>query len=148
MSSSSRPPAQGRSASALPPEPVDVLTVTEHLRSRGKLDDVGGAAAVDALAGAVPAAGNARRYAQIVRDHALMRRLLTTTYEIQAGVHGTVILELTIGEDGAVSNVRVLRSIPLLDAAAVDAARKWRYTPTLLNGRAVSIILTATVPFE
>jgi len=67
---------------------------------------------------------------------------------IQAGVRGTVILELTIGEDGAVSNVRVLRSIPLLDAAAVDAARKWRYTPTLLNGRAVSIILTATVPFE
>jgi replicative DNA helicase len=67
-------------------EPIDVLTVTEHLRSRGKLDDVGGPAAVDALAGAVPAAGNARRYAQIVRDHALMRRLLTTTYEIQAGV--------------------------------------------------------------
>src|SRR5438045_942874 len=67
-------------------DPVDVLTVTEHLRARGKLDDVGGPAAVDALAGAVPAAGNARRYAQIVRDHALMRRLLTTTYEIQAGV--------------------------------------------------------------
>ncbi|HVW17968.1 MAG TPA: replicative DNA helicase [Solirubrobacteraceae bacterium] len=67
-------------------EPIDVLTVTEHLRSRGKLDEVGGAAAVDVLAGAVPAAGNARRYAQIVRDHALMRRLLTTTYEIQAQV--------------------------------------------------------------
>src|SRR5580765_7311136 len=67
-------------------EPIDVLTVTEHLRSAGKLDDVGGSAAVDALAGAVPAAGNARRYAQIVREHALMRRLLATTYEIQAQV--------------------------------------------------------------
>jgi replicative DNA helicase len=73
-------------------EPVDVLTVTEHLRSRGKLDDVGGPAAVDALAGAVPAAGNARRYAQIVRDHALMRRLLRTTYEIQAGVQNNAAL--------------------------------------------------------
>ncbi len=67
-------------------EPVDVLTVTEHLRSKGRLDDVGGPPAVDALAGAVPAAGNARRYAQIVREHALMRRLLTKTYEIQAQV--------------------------------------------------------------
>jgi replicative DNA helicase len=73
-------------------EPVDVLTVTEHLRSRGKLDDVGGPPAVDALAGAVPAAGNARRYAQIVRDHALMRRLLRTTYEIQAGVQNNTAL--------------------------------------------------------
>jgi replicative DNA helicase len=67
-------------------EPIDVLTVTEHLRSAGKLDDVGGPQAVDALAGSVPAAGNARRYAQIVREHALMRRLLQTTYEIQAQV--------------------------------------------------------------
>jgi replicative DNA helicase len=67
-------------------EPVDVLTVTEHLRSCGKLDDVGGPATVDALAGAVPAAGNVRRYARIVREHALMRRLLTTTYDIQAQV--------------------------------------------------------------
>jgi replicative DNA helicase len=67
-------------------EPIDVLTVTEQLRTLGKLDDVGGGAAVDSLAGAVPAAGNARRYAQIVREHALMRRLLGTTYEIQAQV--------------------------------------------------------------
>ena len=67
-------------------EPIDVLTVTEHLRARGKLDEVGGTAAVDALAGAVPAAGNVRRYAKIVRDHALLRRLLLKAYEIQAGV--------------------------------------------------------------
>ncbi len=67
-------------------EPVDVLTVTEHLRSAGKLDDVGGPAAVDALAGSVPAAGNVRRYAKIVRDHALLRRLLNKAYAIQADV--------------------------------------------------------------
>jgi replicative DNA helicase len=67
-------------------EPVDVLTVTEHLRSAGKLEDAGGAAAVDELAAAVPAVGNARSYAKIVRDHALMRRLLKTTYEIQSQV--------------------------------------------------------------
>jgi replicative DNA helicase len=67
-------------------EPVDVLTVTEQLKQAGKLEAVGGRAAVDSLAGAVPAIGNARRYAQIVRENALMRDLLTTTYEIQASV--------------------------------------------------------------
>jgi replicative DNA helicase len=67
-------------------EPIDVLTVSEHLRQSGRLEDLGGQAAIDALAGAVPAAGNARHYARIVRDNALMRRLLTTTYEIQASV--------------------------------------------------------------
>lgn len=79
-------------------EPIDVLTVTEHLRARGKLEDVGGADAVDALAGAVPAAGNARRYAQIVREHALMRRLLSTTYEIQAQVLNNAALPRDIVE--------------------------------------------------
>jgi replicative DNA helicase len=67
-------------------EPIDVLTVTEALRSSGDLEAAGGASTVDELAAAVPAAGNARRYAQIVREHALMRRLLQTTYTIQAQV--------------------------------------------------------------
>jgi TonB family protein len=65
----------------------------------------------------------------------------------QAGVRGTVILELTVGADGAVTAARVLRSIPLLDAAAVEAARQWRYEPVLLNGRPVPVILTAAVSF-
>jgi protein TonB len=64
-----------------------------------------------------------------------------------AGVQGVVILELTVGEDGAVSNARVLRSIPLLDAAAIDAVRQWRYTPTLLNGVPTPVVMTATVNF-
>src|SRR5215831_18962126 len=49
-------------------EPVDVLTVTDRLRRLGKLQEVGGPAAVDELTGVVPAAGHARRYAQIVRE--------------------------------------------------------------------------------
>ncbi len=67
-------------------EPIDVLTVSERLRSKGLLEQVGGQAAIDSLAASVPAAGNARQYARIVREHALVRRLLTTTYEIQARV--------------------------------------------------------------
>jgi replicative DNA helicase len=67
-------------------EPIDHLTVTEHLRSRGLLEDAGGQSGVEDLAAGVPAVGNARHYARIVREHALMRRLLTTTYSIQASV--------------------------------------------------------------
>jgi len=69
-------------------EPVDVLTVTDRLSRMGKLDDVGGQAAVDELTGLVPAVAHARRYAQIVRENALLRRLLKASYEIQENVLG------------------------------------------------------------
>jgi replicative DNA helicase len=67
-------------------EPVDVLTVTDRLRQSGKLDDAGGPATIDELTGVVPAAGHARRYAQIVRENALLRRLLAASYDVQASV--------------------------------------------------------------
>ena len=60
---------------------------------------------------------------------------------------GIVILEAVIGEDGSVREVRLLRSIPLLDQAAIDAVRQWRFTPTLLNGAPVSVVMTVTVGF-
>ena len=61
---------------------------------------------------------------------------------------GTVILEAVIAEDGSVREVRVLRPVPLLDQAAIDAVRQWRFTPTLLNGEAVPIVMTVTVNFQ
>ncbi len=68
-------------------EPVDALTLVEHLKQAGDLDAVGGRATIDLLAGSVPAVGNVRQYARIVRDNAMLRRLLRTSYEIQARVH-------------------------------------------------------------
>ena len=65
-----------------------------------------------------------------------------------AKVSGMVILEAIIGVDGRVQDVRVLRSKALLDQAAIDAVRQWRFTPTLLNGVPVPVILTVTVNFE
>ena len=65
-----------------------------------------------------------------------------------ARVQGVVILEVIIGDDGAVSNAHVLRSIPLLDAAALDAVRQWRFTPTLVNGVPTPVIMTVTVNFS
>jgi protein TonB len=62
-------------------------------------------------------------------------------------VEGVVILEAIIGADGRVQEVRVLRSKPLLDQAAIDAVRQWLFTPTLLNGVPVPVIMTVTVNF-
>ena len=64
-----------------------------------------------------------------------------------SGVQGVVILEAVIGPDGKVNEARVIRSIPLLDKAAVDAVKQWEYTPTLLNGTPVPVIMTVTVNF-
>jgi TonB family protein len=63
-------------------------------------------------------------------------------------VQGSVIVEVTIGPDGKVQDARVLRSIPLLDQAALDAVRQWEYTPTLLNGKPVPVRITAAVKFS
>jgi replicative DNA helicase len=65
---------------------IDHLTVSEKLRHHGKLEEVGGAPAIDELAGWVPAAGHAREYGRIVRDNAKLRALLTASYAIQASV--------------------------------------------------------------
>lgn len=66
----------------------------------------------------------------------------------QARVQGTVELEATIDENGNVVNLRVLRSIPLLDGAAIEAVRQWKYEPTLLNGSPVPILMSVSVKFE
>lgn len=63
-------------------------------------------------------------------------------------VQGIVIIEATIDSRGNVESAAVLRSIPLLDQAALDAVRQWKFTPTLLNGIAVPVIMTVTVNFE
>ena len=62
-------------------------------------------------------------------------------------MEGVVILEATVGRDGRVEDVEVLRSVPLLDGAAIEAVRQWVYDPLLLNGQAERFILTVTVSF-
>jgi protein TonB len=70
------------------------------------------------------------------------------TIAVSGKIEGIVILEATVDERGAVEDVRVLRSHPLLDRAALDAVRQWRYKPLQLNGRATPFILTVTVSFN
>ena len=68
-------------------EPVDALTVSEYLAQHGELAEAGGKEAVSELASTVPVPGNARHYAQIVKQNALLRRLLATSQRIQKSVH-------------------------------------------------------------
>jgi protein TonB len=65
-----------------------------------------------------------------------------------ARVQGVVIIEATIDPGGKVSGAHVIRSIPLLDQAALDAVRQWEYEPTRMNGVAVPVIVTVTVNFR
>jgi protein TonB len=65
-----------------------------------------------------------------------------------ARVQGTVILECVISPRGSVTDVKVLRGAPLLNEAAVEAVRQWVYTPTLLNGIPVPVVMTVTVQFD
>ncbi|HEU4690587.1 MAG TPA: energy transducer TonB, partial [Vicinamibacterales bacterium] len=67
---------------------------------------------------------------------------------MNALVQGVVIVEATIDANGRVRNARILRSIPLLDQAAVDAVYQWEFTPTMLNGVPTPVIMTVTVNFR
>jgi TonB family protein len=65
-----------------------------------------------------------------------------------AGVQGVVYIEARIGKDGSVIDAKVVRGIPLLNDAALDAVRQWVFSPTKLNGAPVEIVMTVTVRFS
>jgi TonB family protein len=78
------------------------------------------------------------------------RRLENPVYPpdaLAAGINGVVLAEIVIDEAGAVSDARILRSVPFLDEAALEAVKNWRYRPTLVNGQAVPVRATVTVNF-
>lgn len=65
----------------------------------------------------------------------------------RARVQGLVLISCVIDADGRVAEAAVLRGVPLLDAAALEAVRQWTYRPTLLNGSPVAVVMTVTVQF-
>jgi TonB family protein len=64
-----------------------------------------------------------------------------------ARAQGQVMVEATIGSTGKVEEARIIRSVPLLDEAALDAVRQWEYQPTLLNGVPVPVVVTVAIDF-
>lgn len=65
-----------------------------------------------------------------------------------AGVEGTVVLWALVGLDGNVEDVRVHKSIPMLDGAALEAVQQWRFTPALANKHAVRVWVAVPVRFR
>ncbi len=65
-----------------------------------------------------------------------------------AGVHGTVVLQATISKSGTIENLRVIGGPLMLQQAALDAVKTWRYRPYLLNGEPVEVETTVNVVFE
>jgi len=84
-----------------------------------------------------------------VRPPRLVHRVAPVYTDLarESRVEGIVILEATTDIYGRVVAVRVLRSVPLLDDAAIDAVRQWVYEPLMVNGRPRPVTFTVTVTF-
>ena len=66
----------------------------------------------------------------------------------RVNARGVVGIEIVVDKAGAVANARVVRSVPMLDAAAVDAVRRWVFAPTEIDGQAVAVLMSVTVNFH
>jgi replicative DNA helicase len=109
-------------------KPADVITVFEHLQNQGKAEEIGGLAYLNSLAQYVPSASNIRRYAEIVRERSVLRKLVTASDEISTNAFNTkgrpvaAILDeaeqkiFNIGEEGA----RTKQGFQSMDTLVVD----------------------------
>ena len=86
----------------------------------------------------------------VVQEAKLVRRVVPEYPELakRARVQGSVILQVSVDEEGNVFDVRVLSGHPLLNEAAEKAVRQWKYSPTLLNGEPVPVTASVTVAFS
>jgi len=65
-----------------------------------------------------------------------------------AGVSGVVIVDILIDGTGTVTDARIVRSIPTLDASAIEAVHNWHFQPTLVNGQPVPVRMNVSVAFS
>ena len=65
-----------------------------------------------------------------------------------ARIQGTVVLAATIGKDGTIQNLRAVSGPPMLQSAALQAVRRWRYRATVLDGVPVDVDTTIDVVFS
>ncbi len=108
--------------------PADVITVYEQLQSLGKADEVGGVAYLNSLAQYVPSATNIRRYAEIVRERSILRKLVSASDEISTSAfspQGRPVAQIldeaeqkifSIGEEGS----RMKQGFQSMDTLVVE----------------------------
>jgi TonB family protein len=128
------PPAPAKPAAAAPAAPV--------------FKDAAPIAAV--RKDATPARQEPVRVGAKVQEGKLIYKVNPVYPEIAraARIEGTVLLEVVVDELGSVASLRVLNGTPMLDQAAIDAVKQWRYSQTLLNGQPVRVATTVSIIFS
>ena len=126
-------------------KPADVITVFEQLLGQGKAEEIGGLAYLNALAQYVPSAGNIRRYAEIVRERSILRKLVsasdeisTTAFNPQGRPVATILDEaeqkiFNIGEEGA-RNRQGFQAMDTLVVALLDRVQEMADNPNDVTG--------------
>lgn len=126
-------------------KPADVITVFEQLQGQGKAEEIGGLAYLNSLAQYVPSAGNIRRYAEIVRDRAILRKLVNATDEISTNAFNpkgrpvAAILDdaeqriFNIGEEGARTK-QGFQAMDKLVVALLDRVQEMADNPNDVTG--------------
>jgi replicative DNA helicase len=126
-------------------KPADVITVFEQLQSQGKAEGIGGLAYLNSLAQYVPSAGNIRRYAEIVRERAILRKLVSASDEIATNAFNTqgrpvaAILDeaeqkiFNIGEEGSRMK-RGFQGMDSLVVALLDRVQEMADNPNDITG--------------
>jgi periplasmic protein TonB len=142
-------PVEIRPETGLEPSAADVPGGVEGGIPGGSVAGAGMIAPPDAPPAAPPAPVAPIRIGGDIRPPTKIRDVAPVypRLAIEARVQGVVIVEADISAEGKVTEARVLRSIPLLDRAALEAVRQWEYTPTLLNGVPRPVVMVVTVNF-
>jgi TonB family protein len=126
-----KPGAIGYVSASAPVQGVKVLAV-------GKAGERGNETALEPL----PVGGVVKAPVKIVDVRPIYPELAK-----QTRAHGMVEIDIIVGPDGEVAQARVTKSVPLLDRAALDAVKKWKYAPTIVNGVAVPVKLSVGLSF-
>src|SRR5512133_1409480 len=126
-------------------KPADVITVFEQLQNQGKAEEIGGLVYLNSLAQYVPSAGNIRRYAEIVRERSILRKLVAASDEISTNAFNpkgravAAILDeaeqkiFTIGEEGARTR-QGFQAMDSLVVALLDRVQEMADNPNDVTG--------------
>ena len=138
------PPPRARPVTRLPPTPWPARRAREAAARAAAAKAKADAEARARLAATAVRVGGAVRNPVKTKDVAPVYPAVAKS----ARVSGTVQVELTIDADGKVADWRVVKSVPLLDQAALDAVKQWEYTPTRVKGVAVPVIINVMINFQ
>ncbi len=139
------------SARRLQPEEIKTLQMLAQFYSRRARAMHATATKQEVREQTVPGTPDKDGVYQVGADITPPRRFGNPAYPAEAtaaGIEGLVTAEITVNEQGIVTDARVLNSNPVLDEAALKAVREWRYDPTLVNDKPVPVKMTVTVNFS